>query len=151
MTIGLQNLACGFDPEIVHMEESPRNRHKSSTAIPGSPLLFEGQRTRQLPHAWFELFLSDKFLLPPMKYRNRTEIASYMLDIALGGANKTKIMYKAFLSHDQMKQYLELLLSNGLLELDKNQIYRTTEKGMRFLKIYQELSKLSPQLSTSGT
>jgi len=33
-----------------------------------------------------------------MKYRNRTEIVANILDAANGGATKTKIMYKAFLS-----------------------------------------------------
>ena len=33
-----------------------------------------------------------------MKYRSRTDIAAAMLEIALDGAIKTKIMYKAFLS-----------------------------------------------------
>jgi predicted transcriptional regulator len=34
-----------------------------------------------------------------MKYRSRTEIVAMILDAANGGATKTKIMYKAFLSY----------------------------------------------------
>jgi len=85
-----------------------------------------------------------------MKYRSRTEISAQMLEIALKGAIKTKIMYRAYLSHAQMKEYLEVLLANGLMELHENQTYTTTEKGMRFLMIYRELDQLSPKLSTGG-
>jgi predicted transcriptional regulator len=86
-----------------------------------------------------------------MKYRNRTEITSQILEIAIGGAGKTKIMYTAFLSFAQMKAYLEILSVNGLLQLDQDKTLRTTEKGLRFLEIYQELEKLAPKLSTSSS
>jgi predicted transcriptional regulator len=49
-----------------------------------------------------------------MKYRSRTDIAEMILEAANGGAAKTKIMYKAFLSYAQLKEYLTVLLQNGL-------------------------------------
>ena len=51
-----------------------------------------------------------------MKYRSRTEIVSMILEAANGGATKTKIMYKAFLSYAQLKEYLSVLIENNLLE-----------------------------------
>ena len=51
-----------------------------------------------------------------MKYRSRTEIVSMILEAANGGATKTKIMYKAFLSYAQLKEYLSLLIENNLIE-----------------------------------
>jgi predicted transcriptional regulator len=60
----------------------------------------------------------------------------------MSGATKTKIMYQSFLSFTQMKEYLEVLLANRLLELSENHVFRTSEKGTKFLKIYQELDKL---------
>jgi predicted transcriptional regulator len=51
-----------------------------------------------------------------MKYRSRTDIVGLMLEAANGGSTKTKIMYKAFLSYAQLKEYLTLLLQNNLLE-----------------------------------
>ena len=45
-----------------------------------------------------------------MKYRSRTEIVSNILDATNGGATKTKIMYTAFLSFGQLKEYLSILL-----------------------------------------
>jgi predicted transcriptional regulator len=86
-----------------------------------------------------------------MKYRSRTEITSQILDSAICGVTKTKIMYRSYLSYAQMKEYLERLLANGLLTLDQNQIFKTSEKGVRFLKFYQELDKLAPQKSASST
>jgi predicted transcriptional regulator len=51
-----------------------------------------------------------------MKYRSRTQIVGNILDAANGGATKTKIMYKAFLSYVQLKEYLSILIENALLE-----------------------------------
>jgi predicted transcriptional regulator len=39
-----------------------------------------------------------------MKYRSRTEIVAMILEAANGGATKTKIMYRAFLSYEQLKE-----------------------------------------------
>ncbi len=65
-----------------------------------------------------------------VKYRSRTEIVAMILEAANGGATKTKIMYKAFLSYVQLKEYLSVLIENNLLEyLDGTQTYKTTEKG----------------------
>ena len=75
-----------------------------------------------------------------MKNRSRTEIAAQILQAAIGGATKTKIMYKGFLSSEQIKEYLALLIENGLLDYDKvTNRYSTTEKGTRFLKIYEQM------------
>ena len=45
-----------------------------------------------------------------MKYRSRTEIVGNILDAANRGATKTKIMYMAFLSYNQVKEYLSVLM-----------------------------------------
>jgi predicted transcriptional regulator len=77
-----------------------------------------------------------------MKYRSRTEIASRILESATSGTTKTKIMYKAFLSYAQLKEYLSVLIENGLLEyLEGDQVYKTTDKGNRFLKIYNQIGE----------
>jgi predicted transcriptional regulator len=77
-----------------------------------------------------------------MKYRSRTDITAQILEAAHGGVTKTKIMYKAFLSYAQLKEYLTVLIENGLLEyIEGEQIYRTTEKGNRFLKIYNQIGE----------
>ena len=78
-----------------------------------------------------------------MKYRSRTEIVAMMLEAANGGATKTKIMYRAFLSYSQLKEYLSVLIEGNLLEyLEGLQIYKTTEKGLNFLKMNNEIEDL---------
>lgn len=85
-----------------------------------------------------------------MKYRSRTEIASRILESASGGTTKTKIMYKAFLSYAQLKEYLAVLEENGLLAYDKGeQIYKTTQKGLHFLDITNSLQGMMEGIPTS--
>jgi predicted transcriptional regulator len=78
-----------------------------------------------------------------MKYRSRTEIVSMILEAANGGATKTKIMYKAFLSYAQLREYLSVLIENNLLEyLEGRQSYKTTEKGLNLLRMHNEIGEL---------
>jgi len=78
-----------------------------------------------------------------MKYRSRTEIVSMILEAANGGASKTKIMYKAFLSYAQLREYLSVLIENNLLEyLEVRQSYKTTEKGINLLRMHNEIGEL---------
>ena len=65
-----------------------------------------------------------------MKQRGRTEIVGNILDAANGKATKTKIMYIAFLSYNQLKEYLSVLIENNLIEyLEGTRTFKTTEKG----------------------
>jgi predicted transcriptional regulator len=78
-----------------------------------------------------------------MKYRNRTEIACNILEASYGGATKTKIMYNAFLSYNQLKEYLTLLIENNLIEYSgRTHEFRTTEKGLKFLKTHNAIGEL---------
>ena len=78
-----------------------------------------------------------------MKYRSRTEIVGNILDAANGGATKTKIMYIAFLSYAQLKEYLSILVENNLIEyLDGIRKFKTTEKGLNYLKMNNEIGEL---------
>lgn len=76
-----------------------------------------------------------------MKYRSRSDIIGLILEAANGGATKTKIMYKAFLSFAQLREYLSMLSEKGLIEYQEGtQRYRTTEKGIRLLHIYNQMN-----------
>jgi predicted transcriptional regulator len=80
-----------------------------------------------------------------MKYRSRSDIVGLLLDGANGGgATKTKLMYKAYLSFNQLREYLALLIENGLIEYEGDQTYRTTEKGIRVLRIQNEINEVTP-------
>ena len=79
-----------------------------------------------------------------MKNRSRTEIVSMILEAANGGgATKTKIMYNAYLSYNQLQNYLFVMIENSLLEyVEGTRRFKTTEKGLNFLKTHNEISEL---------
>jgi len=81
-----------------------------------------------------------------MKYRSRTDIVGLILEAANGGdATKTKIMYNALISYNLMKEYLTFLAENNLLEYEEgNMTYRTTEKGLQLLRIYNNMNEIAP-------
>jgi predicted transcriptional regulator len=81
-----------------------------------------------------------------MGNRSRTEIVGNILEVANGGATKTKIMYTAFLSYGQLKEYLSILIENNLIEyLDGANKFKTTEKGLNYLKMHNEIGELLQQ------
>ena len=86
-----------------------------------------------------------------MKHRSRSEIIEAILEAANGGgATKTTIMYKAVLSYDLMKQHLIFLAENDLIEYEQGMMtYRTTEKGMRLLQLYNNMNEMA-QLTVMG-
>jgi predicted transcriptional regulator len=81
-----------------------------------------------------------------MKYRSRLAIASNILQVARSGnATKTRLMYGSFLSFAQINEYLTFLVANVLITRDEEtRIYALTEKGTRFLHIYDDLTALIP-------
>lgn len=76
-----------------------------------------------------------------MAGRNRIKIISQILETANGGVTtKIKIMYRTNLSYAQLKGYLITLIDKNLLHHDlATNTFRTTEKGLRFLAIYNKL------------
>jgi predicted transcriptional regulator len=81
-----------------------------------------------------------------MKYRSRNEIVGLLLHAVNGEAGtKTKLLYKAYLSFNQLREYLALLIENGLIEYEEGMAtYRTTEKGMRVLHLHNEMDEVAP-------
>ena len=85
----------------------------------------------------------SKSLIHNMGNRSRTEIVSNILDAANGGATKTKIMYISFLSYNQLKEYISILIENNLIEyLDGVHKFKTTEKGLTYLKTHNQIGEL---------
>lgn len=89
------------------------------------------------------------------EYRGRHQIITEMLNIIsegnTEGSTRTSIMYKAFLSHAQLKEYLSFLLENGLIDEIPQQVksgggrksvYKITEKGIRLLQISNEIESM---------
>ena len=79
-----------------------------------------------------------------MKYRDRNEIIAQILESANGNRVRlTKIMYDVYLSHTLTKEYLRLLIKRGLIEyLDGERTFKTSEKGMNFLRIHDRVQGL---------
>lgn len=78
-----------------------------------------------------------------MKYRTRVDIMAMILQSAMRGASRTRLMYGAYLSYAQLKEYISLLQSKGLLVYEEGlQIYRPTPKALQFLNIYDEFRDL---------
>ena len=84
-----------------------------------------------------------------MKYRSRSEIIAMILQAANKGATKTRIMYGAYLSYAQVKEYLEFLQAKKLLSYEEGtSLYRLTERGLQFLRVFDEISDM---ISVSGS
>jgi len=81
------------------------------------------------------------------KYRSRADIIAAILDIAHDGSLKTRMMYKAFLSWPQLNEYLKTMKEQELLkQSDEDGRYYSTEKGKRFVTVYNQCaSVLFPQ------
>lgn len=63
-----------------------------------------------------------------------------ILKSASDKVTKTKIMYKAYLSYAQLKEYLEFLEKNNLIKYEGGaNTYTTTEKGWEFLHAYNDI------------
>lgn len=72
--------------------------------------------------------------------RSSYEIIAEILDTARDGAKKTRIIYSCGLSYRFIHKYLDLLLETGLLRTGDS--FHTTDKGMGFLRNYQNLDLL---------
>ena len=82
-----------------------------------------------------------------MKYRSRSEIVRSILEAANAGegASKTRLMYKSYLSYNQLKEYLALLQENGLIDYETgNRTYRISQKGIRLLQLQNKIEEMIP-------
>jgi predicted transcriptional regulator len=79
-----------------------------------------------------------------LKTRSSTDIIGLILQAAEGEpVTRSKIMYRAILNFKQVTDYAALLTETGLLTyLKENRRYGITEKGRRFLRLFNETSKL---------
>jgi predicted transcriptional regulator len=78
-----------------------------------------------------------------MNYRDKTDISATILELANGGASKSKIISTAFLNHSSSLQYFKMLLENNLLIYQKEKrMFKTTSTGIQFLQLYHLMSEL---------
>ena len=83
-----------------------------------------------------------------MKYRSSTEIIDSMLRSIRSGATKTHIMYRAYMSYSQLKEYLKLMEERQLIKYEpESQLYILTEKGLKFMNVYEKINELVPSIN----
>jgi len=77
--------------------------------------------------------------------RNHVEIVAGILKTAKGGVGKTEIMYRVNLSHMQAEKHIKFLIEKGLLKetkRGKRKILQISDKGLEYLRKYEELKKM---------
>jgi predicted transcriptional regulator len=89
------------------------------------------------------------------KFRNRSrlEIIASLLTIGKKGSLKTHLMYGGNLSYLMVTEYLSILTGSGLMVEERSadgalRQFRTTEKGLECLSLYESIREMigSPHL-----
>ena len=87
-----------------------------------------------------------------MENRSKDEITALILQAANKGATKTEIMYEAFLTYDKLSEYCGVLLESALIEYRRGErSYKTTEKGLSFLRDHRDSECKIARSSTSNS
>ena len=77
-------------------------------------------------------------------YRSKYDIIADILEAAMNGAKKTRIMHVANVNYYSFRKYFKMLLEEGLIEEFKNSagepLYKTTEEGVKHLKMFTMFS-----------
>jgi len=74
-----------------------------------------------------------------MENRSKEQITALILESANRGSTKTEMMYEAFLTYEKLSEYCTALLESGLIEYQIGErTYKTTEKGLSYLRDYRE-------------
>ena len=77
--------------------------------------------------------------------RDRIGIVAEILELSRHGELKTNIMWRARLSYLMLNGYLDLMMSNKLLDktlLNNKEVFKTTDRGMKFLYHCREMTGL---------
>lgn len=87
------------------------------------------------------------------RHRSRGEIIASILQAVNGNSlRQTEILYRTYLSHNLLKEYLILLLENELIEYAAGErTFKTTDKGMRYLQMHTQLGQLTVKQNSKVT
>ena len=77
-----------------------------------------------------------------MKYRSRTDIIEIILNAAMNGGTKTRLMYASYLSYAQITEYIEFLTHRELIQRMTQQRIQTHAEGTTVPKAYEEISAI---------
>ena len=81
------------------------------------------------------------------KNRSRLDVIAAILRVVRSReASKTRIMYGAYVSYAQIREYMPTMLEIGLLKTsnEHQSLYRIRDRGMRFLELYDGLNEMIP-------
>ena len=70
----------------------------------------------------------------------------FLIQSEKGKARPTRILYGANLSHSSLKEYLNMLLSNGFVKEvkdNKHSLYALTKKGYEFINESRKIKRLT--------
>ena len=87
------------------------------------------------------------------KRRSHLSLMADILEIAKEDVSKTRIMYGAGLGFSQLNGYMSFLLDRDLLKANKaskNTVYKTTQKGLRYLQSYRRTVELLIEEKPNG-
>lgn len=81
-----------------------------------------------------------------LKYRSKIEIFGTILEAAASGeVTKSNISHASFLSYQTRGIHIITLIENDLMteeSLGNKTVYKTTDKGIRFLQMYNGITEL---------
>jgi predicted transcriptional regulator len=80
-----------------------------------------------------------------MRYRTRDEIYASFLNAAGSGKRMTlnKLVFHCYIPHSTAIKSTATLVQSGLLEFDRlDRVFRTTDKGFKYLQIHNEMSEI---------
>jgi predicted transcriptional regulator len=81
------------------------------------------------------------------KRRSDIDISADILKVAMNGAKKSHIVYRANLNFDVLKRYLKRLNAAGLINFPSfnGRIFKTTSKGKEYINQYENLNAYIPR------
>ena len=75
--------------------------------------------------------------------RTKFRIVALIIETVLEPSSYSEIVYKTRMNFNSARSYLERLKEKGLItENDNWKIYVATEKGVEYLRLFNELTKL---------
>ena len=77
--------------------------------------------------------------------RYREEIIYQILNSARQPVTRTRLIYGSLLSNNQLRQYIILLIRNGMLQFDptSTRMFKITEEGRKFLRLYESIREMT--------
>jgi predicted transcriptional regulator len=80
-----------------------------------------------------------------MRYRSPEEIFASILNAAGSGRQMTltKLVFNCYITHSKAIECSATLVEKGLLEFDRlDKVFRTTNKGFKFLELYNKMNEV---------